>query len=95
MRTWVLAVLKLVGVRYPVAYFLQGGRFFLGTPPLVRGLPKIKWVLKLNDFLLFISNLEVFKCIKLLPKSSLIILNQNQLRQESIFSENFWLFANI
>ena len=59
---------KKSGIEYPNAYLLQGGgRFFLGTPPLVRGLPKIEWVLKLNAFLLFITNLEVSKCIKLLP----------------------------
>ena len=59
---------KKSGIEYHNAYLLKrGGRFLMGTPPLVRGLPKIEWVLKLNAFLLFIKNLEVSKCIKLLP----------------------------
>ena len=56
---------KKSGIEYPNAYLLQGGgQFFLGTPPLVRGLPKIEWVLKLNAFLLFITKIEVSKGIK-------------------------------
>ena len=51
-------------IEYPIAYWLWGGHFFSATPPLVGGLNKIKWVLKLHAFLLFRTKMEVPKCIK-------------------------------
>ena len=69
-----------------------GGSFFLATPPLVRGLFKIMWVLKLNAFLLLITKIEVSKCLKWLHYSSLTSI-QNILGQKSLSSENCLFFA--
>ena len=85
---------KKSGIEYPNAYLLQGGgAFFLGNAsPCERvaqnrvGTQIKRLFTVYNEF----GGVQVYEITALE-----FILNQNQLRQESTFSENNWFFSNI